>query len=144
MLSSLVKEHNSKQSKLKEVNEQYRKEALGAIETATNLSTDNVSESVNEVFATQRKLEKEVKGLQTNTAHFARQTHQWLDMIHGFNGSLKEVGDFQNWAKTVEWDMRNIASALDYVQRSEAKEQGFPSAEASEEFPAAASAEPST
>jgi len=32
----------------------------------------------------------------------------------------QECGDFQNWAKTVEWDMRNIASALDYVQREDA------------------------
>lgn len=32
---------------------------------------------------------------------------------------MQEVGDFQNWAKTVEWDMRNIASALDYVAKSD-------------------------
>lgn len=43
------------------------------------------------------------------------------------------VGDFQNWAKTVEWDMKNIASALDYVQKSDAQGgdaggSGFPAA----------------
>ncbi len=33
----------------------------------------------------------------------------------------QDVGDFQNWAKTVEWDMKNIASALDYVSRSDSR-----------------------
>ena len=39
----------------------------------------------------------------------------------------QECGDFQNWAKTVEWDMKNIASALDYVQREDAA--GFAAAQ---------------
>lgn len=89
---------------------------------------------VAQVFAAQRKLEKEVKGLQTNTAHFARQSGQWLDMIKTFNQSLKDVGDFQNWAKTVEWDMKNIASALDYVTKSDARDGR------GDDFPAAAAA----
>ena len=53
-------------------------------------------------------------------------------MVKTFNGSLKGVGDFQNWAKTVEWDMRNIASALDYVTKSDARGGG-----AGGDFPAA-------
>eukprot|EP00918_Siedleckia_nematoides_P064199 GHVU01139577.1.p1 GENE.GHVU01139577.1~~GHVU01139577.1.p1 ORF type:complete len:135 (-),score=44.29 GHVU01139577.1:552-956(-) len=120
MLSALVKESQAKQAKLKALNDSNRKEALAATESVANLMTDSVQESVNEVYAAQNKLEKEVKGLQTNTAHFAKQTYQWLEMIKSFNGSLKDCGDFQNWAKTVEWDMRNIASALDYVQRDDA------------------------
>lgn len=119
MLSAIVKESQAKQAKIKSINDRNRKEALAATESVANLMTDNVQESVNEVYAAQNKLEKEVKGLQTNTAHFAKQTYQWLEMIKTFNGSLKECGDFQNWAKTVEWDMRNIASALDYVQRED-------------------------
>ena len=44
---------------------------------------------------------------------------------------VQDCGDFQNWAKTVEWDMRNIASALDYVQRDEAASAGFAPAQPS-------------
>ncbi len=99
-----------------------------------------IGDSVADVFVAEKKLEKETKGLETNTAHFARQTHQWLDMMKQFRTNLKargipwsappakihfglvaahEVGDFQNWAKTVEWDMCNIASALDNVAKSD-------------------------
>ncbi|EKX52212.1 hypothetical protein GUITHDRAFT_92388 [Guillardia theta CCMP2712] len=119
MLSSLVKENAEKQAKIREMNDNNRKEALAATETVTNLMTDSVQSSMLEVFAAQKKLEKEVKGLQSNTHHFSRQTHQWYDMITEFNGGLKDVGDFQNWAKTVEWDMKHIASALDYVSKTE-------------------------
>lgn len=89
MLSAIVKESSAKQAKLKSMNDRNRKEALAATESVANLMTDNVQESVNEVYAAQSKLEKEVKGLQTNTAHFAKQTYQWLEMIKSFNGSLK-------------------------------------------------------
>jgi len=89
MLSALVKESQAKQAKLKALNDSNRKEALAATESVANLMTDSVQESVNEVYAAQNKLEKEVKGLQTNTAHFAKQTYQWLEMIKSFDGSLK-------------------------------------------------------
>jgi len=93
MLSAIVKESSAKQAKLKSMNDRNRKEALAATESVANLMTDNVQESVNEVYAAQSKLEKEVKGLQTNTAHFAKQTYQWLEMIKSFNGSLKVCCD---------------------------------------------------
>mmetsp|Transcript_6380 Transcript_6380/g.16098 ORF Transcript_6380/g.16098 Transcript_6380/m.16098 type:complete len:139 (-) Transcript_6380:372-788(-) len=133
MLSSLVKEHQVKQGKLREIGDQNKKAVLAASDSVANVLTDGLNERVHQVFAAQKKLEKEAKGLQTNTAHFAKQSQQWLDMIKTFNSSLKEVGDFQNWAKTVEWDMRNIASALDYVSREGAEKKA-------EDFPAAAPA----
>ena len=89
MLSAIVKESQGKQAKIKARNDRNRKEAMAATESVVNLMTDNVRERVNEVFASQNKLEKEVRGLQTNTAHFAKQTYQWLEMVKSFNGSLK-------------------------------------------------------
>eukprot|EP00285_Hemiselmis_virescens_P011307 CAMPEP_0173381568 /NCGR_PEP_ID=MMETSP1356-20130122/3961_1 /TAXON_ID=77927 ORGANISM="Hemiselmis virescens, Strain PCC157" /NCGR_SAMPLE_ID=MMETSP1356 /ASSEMBLY_ACC=CAM_ASM_000847 /LENGTH=119 /DNA_ID=CAMNT_0014335445 /DNA_START=237 /DNA_END=593 /DNA_ORIENTATION=- len=118
MLSSMVKEHQAKQGLLKVVTEDNKRAALAATDTVSNVMGDALAERATEVFAAQRKLEKEVKGLQTNTAHFSKQSGQWLDMVKKFNRSLKELGDFQNWAKTVEWDMRNIQSALDYVGKT--------------------------
>jgi hypothetical protein len=90
MLSALVKEHQAKQSvsQVREICEANRKDALAATETYVNVATNTVNEEVAQVYAAQKKLEKEVKGLQTNTAHFGKQTMQWLDMIREFNGSL--------------------------------------------------------
>ena len=31
---------------------------------------------------------------------------------------IQELGDLENWAKTIEGDMNNISSALEYVYKS--------------------------
>lgn len=89
MLSDILKEHQAKQAKLREINDQNRKSALAATESVVNLMADSIGDSVADVFVAEKKLEKETKGLQTNTAHFAKQTHQWLDMMKQFNTNLK-------------------------------------------------------
>jgi hypothetical protein len=78
-----------KQLKIRDINDQNRKAVLASSDSVANVMTDNLNEKVREVFNAQKKLEKEVKGLQTNTAHFAKQSQQWLDMIRTFNSSLK-------------------------------------------------------
>jgi predicted nucleic acid-binding Zn-ribbon protein len=89
MLSNILKDHQAKQAKLKEINDQNRKAALAATESVVNLMGDSIGDSMADVFVAEKKLEKEAKGLQTNTAHFSRQTHQWLDMVKQFNNNLK-------------------------------------------------------
>ena len=59
MLSAIVKESQAKQLKIKARNDRNRKEAMAATESVTNLMTENVQDSVNEVYAAQSKLEKE-------------------------------------------------------------------------------------
>ncbi len=78
-----------KQVKIREINDQSKKALLASSDSVANVMTDNLNEKVREVFNAQKKLEKEAKGLQTNTAHFAKQSQQWLDMIKTFNSSLK-------------------------------------------------------
>lgn len=78
-----------KQGKLREISDKNKKAALAATESVSNVMTDELNERANEVFAAQKKLEKEARGLQTNTAHFAKQSQQWLEMIKTFNNSLK-------------------------------------------------------
>lgn len=48
-------------------------------------------------------------------AKFSKQTTQWVQMIEGFNTALKELGDIDNWVKTIERDMATIATSLEYV-----------------------------
>lgn len=34
--------------------------------------------------------------------------------MESFSSALKEIGDVENWARSIEGDMRTIATALEY------------------------------
>lgn len=52
-------------------------------------------------------------------SQFSKQTAQWISMVEGFNQALKEIGDVENWARSIEMDMRTIATALEYVHKGQ-------------------------
>eukprot|EP00118_Oscarella_pearsei_P000563 m.5257 g.5257 ORF g.5257 m.5257 type:complete len:127 (+) comp12627_c0_seq1:59-439(+) len=124
MLSRAVKEHQAKQAEHKSIQERRRKEALSAADTVARNLVDALNEGVETAYHNQKKLDAEAKVLQVHATKFVRQTHQWLAMVQGFNQSLKELGDVENWARTIESDMQEISRNLEYaytgaVQKSE-------------------------
>jgi hypothetical protein len=38
-------------------------------------------------------------------------------MVEGFNQALKELGDVENWARSIESDMREIAAGLEHAYK---------------------------
>ncbi|XP_063808735.1 biogenesis of lysosome-related organelles complex 1 subunit 1 [Pseudophryne corroboree] len=119
MLSRLLKEHQAKQSERKELQEKRRKEAIAAATTLTEALVDHLNVGVAQAYVNQRKLDHEVKTLQTQAAQFAKQTTQWISLVENFNQALKEIGDVENWARSIEKDMRIIATALEYVYKGQ-------------------------
>ncbi|KAL5006755.1 hypothetical protein ScPMuIL_015561 [Solemya velum] len=117
MLSNLVKQHQQKQQTRKERQERRKKEAIAAATALTHALVDHLNTGVAQAYVNQKKLDTETKILQVNAAHFARQTMQWLKLVEDFNTSLKEIGDVENWARSIETDMRTISSALEYAYR---------------------------
>ncbi len=45
----------------------------------------------------QKKLDAEAKRLHTNAQEFSKQTHNWHNLVDGFNGKLKELGNIEYW-----------------------------------------------
>lgn len=113
----MVKEHQSKQLVRKEIQEQRKREATTAATALTHALVDHLNAGVAQAYVNQKKLDTETKILQANTASFAKQTLQWLKLVEDFNTSLKEIGDVENWAKSIENDMRTITSALEYAYK---------------------------
>uniref|UniRef100_T1GDP8 Biogenesis of lysosome-related organelles complex 1 subunit 1 n=1 Tax=Megaselia scalaris TaxID=36166 RepID=T1GDP8_MEGSC len=56
----------------------------------------------------QKRLDAEAKQLHTGATTFAKQTQQWMQLIENFSGALKELGDVENWARSIETDMQII------------------------------------
>ncbi|KAF6119713.1 hypothetical protein HJG60_010152 [Phyllostomus discolor] len=113
MLSRLLKEHQAKQNERKELQEKRRREAITAATCLTEALVDHLNVGVAQAYMNQRKLDHEVKTLQVQAAQFAKQTGQWIGMVENFNQALKEIGDVENWARSIELDMRTIATALE-------------------------------
>ncbi|XP_076864931.1 biogenesis of lysosome-related organelles complex 1 subunit 1 isoform X1 [Brachyhypopomus gauderio] len=94
-----------------------RREAIVAATCLTEALVDHLNVGVAQAYVNQRKLDHEVKTLQVQASQFAKQTAQWINMVEGFNQALKEIGDVENWARSIEMDMRTIATALEYVHK---------------------------
>lgn len=125
MLSSLVKEHQARQVTRKEQQEVKKKEALTAANNLTTALVDHLNVGVAQAYLNQKRLDSEAKQLHLNATNFSKQTSAWLQLIDSFNNSLKEVGDVESWARTIETDMRTISSTLEYAYKvnSEANTQ---------------------
>uniref|UniRef100_A0A4W3JM24 Biogenesis of lysosome-related organelles complex 1 subunit 1 n=1 Tax=Callorhinchus milii TaxID=7868 RepID=A0A4W3JM24_CALMI len=96
-----------------------RREAVAAATCLIEALVDHLNVGVAQAYVNQRKLDNEVKTLQIQAAYFAKQTQQWLGMVENFNQALKEIGDVENWARSIEMDMRTIATALEYVYKGQ-------------------------
>eukprot|EP01116_Phalansterium_solitarium_P015382 TRINITY_DN33961_c0_g1_i1.p2 TRINITY_DN33961_c0_g1~~TRINITY_DN33961_c0_g1_i1.p2 ORF type:complete len:123 (+),score=43.90 TRINITY_DN33961_c0_g1_i1:109-477(+) len=117
MLTKLLRDHQQKQTQLRDESDQKRRAALNSVSAVTSGLMDSVNSGVANVFANQRRLEQETRNLQSQTTRFSKQTTQWLTLVDNFNDSLKEIGDIENWAKTIENDMKSIAATLAYVSK---------------------------
>jgi GCN5-like protein 1 (GCN5L1) len=85
----------------------------------TPVSSPPIS-GVAEVFNNQRVIEAEARELQAQASQFGRLTARWVGLVNGFDASLKEVGDFENWVKVMEWDLQAISTGLEAAAQAAA------------------------
>lgn len=89
-------------------------------------------------------MDAEAKQLHTSATHFAKQTQQWMNLIESFSSALKvlqlllfnciswhsqclnqliifyqsqEIGDVENWARSIENDMTSINETLNLAYK---------------------------
>ena len=111
MLSSLVKKHACRQAGIQERAAGCEEGDPGSSQPAhkwTHRPSQRGRFAV--AYLNQKRLEHKVKELHLNATNFAKQTAPWLQMIEGFNTSLKELGDVENWARSTENDMKVVSS----------------------------------
>jgi hypothetical protein len=136
MFGVLLAEHAAKQAELREANgacaqptalsplltsprsERARRAAAAALATVTEELAGAVNDGVAEVFNSQRLIEAEARELQAQAVAFQKQTGKWVALVTEFDKSLREVGDFENWVRCMEWDMQAVAQALEEAAKA--------------------------
>ncbi|XP_077298243.1 biogenesis of lysosome-related organelles complex 1 subunit 1 [Arctopsyche grandis] len=113
MLSSILREHQAKEAAKKVVQEQKRKDAVASANNLTQALVDHLNVGVAQAYLNQKRLDAEAKQLHQGAIGFAKQTQQWLNLVESFSSALKEIGDVENWARTIENDMKVITDALE-------------------------------
>ncbi|XP_047310890.1 biogenesis of lysosome-related organelles complex 1 subunit 1-like [Impatiens glandulifera] len=111
-LLQLISDHHSATLRLREKTEKAKKEAIKNSVRVSDLLVDAVNGGVQEAFIYEKRIELETRALAASVARFGKQTDQWLAASHGINTALKEIGDFENWMKTMEYDCKRISAAI--------------------------------
>ncbi|KAK9159246.1 hypothetical protein Scep_005820 [Stephania cephalantha] len=110
--------HNQNSSKLREQTEKAKKEALRAAIRVSDLLVDRVDGGVQQCFANEKRIEHEIRALSGAITRYAKQTDQWLAASHAINSALKEIGDFENWMKVMDYDCRSITRAIHAIHKA--------------------------
>ena len=117
MLSGAFRKHVEEQAERRKMLDNKKVVALEALAKASDAMVERVNSGVAEVFHNQRALEVESHALQQETQRFVKQTNQWLHLMEGFNNALKDLGDVEYIAQTLEADMQHITTSLEFITR---------------------------
>ncbi|OVA17247.1 GCN5-like 1 [Macleaya cordata] len=111
-LLQLVHDHNLTSLRIREHTDKAKKNALRSAIRVSDLLVDTVNGGVQESFVNEKRIEHEIRALAATTIRYTRQTDQWLAASHAINSALKEIGDFENWMKTMDYDCKIINAAI--------------------------------
>eukprot|EP00033_Pygsuia_biforma_P003940 GCRY01004316.1.p1 GENE.GCRY01004316.1~~GCRY01004316.1.p1 ORF type:complete len:139 (+),score=25.34 GCRY01004316.1:249-665(+) len=120
-LSNKYKTHQGKVAASKQENEKLRVLTAAAATQCSHALLDTVNENVSQLFANQKNIDAELKALQGAAAAFSKKTQNWIKTTDSLHSALKELGDVENWGKTMEWDLKAISSALDALEAKAGK-----------------------
>ncbi|CAO2824804.1 unnamed protein product [Amaranthus hypochondriacus] len=117
-LLHLLHQHHIASASLRHQTEKSKKEAIGAGNRVSELLVDAVNGGVQESFLYQKQIEMEIRSLTTTINRFHKQTQQWLTASHSLNTAIKEIGDFENWIKVMEYDCKSITTAIRNIHQN--------------------------
>ncbi|KAH0777026.1 hypothetical protein KY290_008437 [Solanum tuberosum] len=111
-LIQIINSHHASSLKLRESTEKAKKDGIRSARRVSELLVDSVNREVQEAFVMQKRIEMEIRALTASILQFGKQTDQWLAASHSINTAIKEIGDFENWMKTMEFDCKSINAAI--------------------------------
>ncbi|CAI8585962.1 unnamed protein product [Vicia faba] len=116
-LQNLIQLHHHKSLILANQTEKSKKDAIRKAVRVSDLLVEAVNGGVQDSFIYQKRIELEIRALAATITRFTKQTDQWLNATHSLNTSIKEIGDFENWMKIMEYDFKSISAAIQNIHQ---------------------------
>ncbi|KAJ3680925.1 hypothetical protein LUZ60_015414 [Juncus effusus] len=111
-LLQLIHENQNRSIVIQNQAEKAKKNALRSAQNVSNLLVDSVNGGVEETFVNEKQIETEIRSLLSTIKQYKKQTDQWLATTHALNSVLKEIGDFENWMKIMDFDCKSINAVI--------------------------------
>uniref|UniRef100_A0A0E0CJ06 Biogenesis of lysosome-related organelles complex 1 subunit 1 n=1 Tax=Oryza meridionalis TaxID=40149 RepID=A0A0E0CJ06_9ORYZ len=100
------------------VGERAKLDAVRSAARVADLLVATVDGGVQELYINERRIEFEARALLATIARYRKQTDQWLAATNAINSVLKEIGDFENWMKIMDFDCKSINAAIRNIHQS--------------------------
>ncbi|PVU99662.1 hypothetical protein BB559_000508 [Furculomyces boomerangus] len=114
-LTDIVREHQNRQLKTKNDIECLKKEASESVKDLTEIITSSTSKKCMEILEQQTKLEMLSRECLSQTQSLDSQFKQWSVLANKLTDVVKELGDVQNWAVSIENEMLEISNTISQV-----------------------------
>ncbi|KAJ8751392.1 hypothetical protein K2173_016592 [Erythroxylum novogranatense] len=116
-LTQFINDHNQSSLRLREHTEKAKRDAIRKAVRVSDLLVDAVNGGVEQSFVNEKRIELEIRLLSATIARFMKQTDRWLATTHAFNTAFKEIGDIENWMRTMEFDCKSITAAIQNIHQ---------------------------
>ncbi|KAF8706349.1 hypothetical protein HU200_030611 [Digitaria exilis] len=117
-LLQIIQQHHQQSLRQRQQTERAKKDALRCAVRVADLLVDAVDGGVQELFVNEKRIEFEARALLSNIARYRKQTDQWLTATNEINSVLKEIGDFENWMKIMDFDCKSVNAAICNIHQS--------------------------
>ncbi|KAF8671334.1 hypothetical protein HU200_050047 [Digitaria exilis] len=117
-LLQIVQQHHHQSLRHRQQTERAKKDALRSAVRVADLLVDAVDGGVQELFVNEKRIELEARALLSTVARYRKQTDQWLAATSEINSVLKEIGDFENWMKIMDFDCKSVNAAICNIHQS--------------------------
>ncbi|XP_030537552.1 biogenesis of lysosome-related organelles complex 1 subunit 1-like [Rhodamnia argentea] len=117
-LVSVMQRHHHHSVVLRDRTDKARKDAIRSAAAVSDLLVEAVNGGVQEAYVNQKRIELEIRALAATVSRFMKQTDHWLASTHAINSAIKEIGDFENWMKIMDYDCKSINAAIRNIHQA--------------------------
>ncbi|BAH95486.1 Os12g0111900, partial [Oryza sativa Japonica Group] len=114
----IMQRHHHHSLHQRKITDREKIDAVRSAARVADLLVATVDGGAQELYINERRIEIEARALLATIARYKKQTDQWLAATNAINSVLKEIGDYENWMKIMDFDCKSINAAIRNIHHS--------------------------